>query len=122
MHAHICEFRLVAMCRVLGVHGSGYYAWLRQSASLREREVEPQRVQIDIAAHSRMLEPILGRFEEIKQKYQIPTQNCVLAHVTTQMEAIRRGAPGGLIFQSICGSEKGLREFGVELEMEPNLY
>ena len=38
MHAHICEFRLVAMCRVLGVHRSGYYAWLRQSASLRERE------------------------------------------------------------------------------------
>ena len=29
MHAQICEFRLVAMCRVLGVHRSGYYAWLR---------------------------------------------------------------------------------------------
>lgn len=41
----------------------------------------------------------------------------VLAHVTTQIEAIRRGAPGGLIFQSICGSEKGLKEFGVELAM-----
>ncbi|MFZ7095461.1 IS3 family transposase [Luteimonas dalianensis] len=38
MRAHIGEFRLVAMCRVLGVHRSGYYAWVRQSASLRERE------------------------------------------------------------------------------------
>ena len=36
---------------------------------------------------------------------------------STQIEAIRRGAPGGLIFQSICGSEKGLKEFGVELAM-----
>ncbi|MDU2995981.1 MAG: ethanolamine ammonia-lyase subunit EutB [Klebsiella pneumoniae] len=50
-------------------------------------------------------------------KFNIPTQGCVLAHVTTQIEAIRRGAPGGLIFQSICGSEKGLKEFGVELAM-----
>ena len=38
MHAHIREFRLVAMCRVLGVHRSGYYAWLRQGASARERD------------------------------------------------------------------------------------
>ena len=38
MRAHIGEFRLVAMCRMLGVHRSGYYAWVRQSASLRERE------------------------------------------------------------------------------------
>jgi putative transposase len=38
MRAHIREFRLVAMCRVLGVHRSGYYAWLRQGASARERD------------------------------------------------------------------------------------
>jgi putative transposase len=38
MRAHIREFRLVAMCRVLGVHRSGYYAWLRQGACARERE------------------------------------------------------------------------------------
>ncbi len=38
MRAHVREFRLVAMCRVLGVHRSGYYAWLRQGASARERE------------------------------------------------------------------------------------
>jgi len=60
---------------------------------------------------------VLGTIYEAIDKFEIPTQGCVLAHVTTQVEAIRRGAPGGLIFQSICGSEKGLREFGVELAM-----
>ncbi|MDR2788290.1 MAG: ethanolamine ammonia-lyase subunit EutB, partial [Candidatus Accumulibacter sp.] len=54
---------------------------------------------------------------EIIDKYDIPTQGCVLAHVTTQIAAIGQGAPGGLIFQSICGSEKGLKEFGVTLDM-----
>ncbi len=55
---------------------------------------------------------ILKRFEDFKQKWEIPTQTCVLAHVTTQMEAIRRGAPADLIFQSIAGSEKGNSAFG----------
>jgi len=56
---------------------------------------------------------VLKKFEEIKQKYEIPTQNCVLAHVTTQMEAIRQGAPTDLIFQSIAGSQKGNEAFGI---------
>lgn len=55
---------------------------------------------------------VLHKFEEIKQKWEIPTQNCVLAHVTTQMEAIQQGAPSDLIFQSIAGSEKGNKAFG----------
>lgn len=57
---------------------------------------------------------VLKRFEEVKQKYQIPTQTCVLAHVTTQMEAIRQGAPTDLIFQSIAGSQKGNEAFGFD--------
>lgn len=57
---------------------------------------------------------ILTKFEEIKQKYQIPTQTCVLAHVTTQMRAIESGAPADLIFQSIAGSEKGNAAFGFD--------
>ncbi len=60
---------------------------------------------------------ILERFEEIKQKYRIPTQNCVLAHVTTQMEAVRQGAPLDMIFQSIAGSEKGNLAFGINGDM-----
>ncbi|MGU8477996.1 ethanolamine ammonia-lyase subunit EutB [Clostridium perfringens] len=55
---------------------------------------------------------VLKRFDEIKRKFKIPTQTCVLAHVTTQMEAIRQGAPTDLIFQSIAGSEKGNEAFG----------
>lgn len=55
---------------------------------------------------------VLKRFDEIKRKFKIPTQTCVLAHVTTQMEAIRKGAPTDLIFQSIAGSEKGNEAFG----------
>ncbi len=55
---------------------------------------------------------ILHKFEEVKQKWEIPTQNCVLAHCKTQMEAVKQGAPCDLIFQSIAGSEKGNKEFG----------
>ncbi|MTJ79907.1 MAG: ethanolamine ammonia-lyase subunit EutB [Telmatospirillum sp.] len=60
---------------------------------------------------------LLDAIQQVIDKFDIPTQGCVLAHITTQVEAIRRGAPGGLIFQSICGSEKGLKEFGVDLAM-----
>lgn len=63
------------------------------------------------------LRRVLDTIYDVIDKYSIPTQGCVLGHVTTQMEAIRKGAPGGLIFQSICGSEKGLKEFGISLEM-----
>lgn len=63
------------------------------------------------------LRRVLDTIYEVIDKYNIPTQGCVLGHVSTQIEAIRKGAPGGLIFQSICGSEKGLKEFGVSLEM-----
>ncbi len=55
---------------------------------------------------------ILEMFQEIKEKHQIPTQICVLAHITTQMQALEKGAPGDLIFQSIAGSEKGNAAFG----------
>ena len=55
---------------------------------------------------------VLERFHEIRNRWKIPTQTCVLAHVTTQMEAIRKGAPADLIFQSIAGSQKGNEAFG----------
>lgn len=60
---------------------------------------------------------ILDRFHEIKTKFSIPTQTCALAHVTTQMEAVRRGAKVDLFFQSIAGSEKGNRAFGISKDM-----
>ena len=57
---------------------------------------------------------ILRRFAEIRDHWQIPTQTCVLAHVTTQMQAVRDGAPCDLIFQSIAGSQKGNAAFGFD--------
>ncbi|HCM89702.1 MULTISPECIES: ethanolamine ammonia-lyase subunit EutB [Vagococcus] len=57
---------------------------------------------------------ILNKFEEIKNEWEIPTQTCVLAHVKTQMEAMRKGAPTGLVFQSIAGSQKGNTAFGFD--------
>ena len=57
---------------------------------------------------------VLERFQEVKERWAIPTQTCVLAHVTTQMEAVRKGAPCDLIFQSIAGSQKGNEAFGLD--------
>ncbi len=55
---------------------------------------------------------VLRRFQEIKEHWQIPTQICVLAHVTAQIKAVKDGAPCDLIFQSIAGSQKGNEAFG----------
>lgn len=60
---------------------------------------------------------ILHMFHEFKEKWKIPTQQCVLAHVTTQMEAVKAGAPCDLIFQSIAGSQKGNEAFGITAGM-----
>ncbi|MBQ3216782.1 MAG: ethanolamine ammonia-lyase subunit EutB [Oscillospiraceae bacterium] len=57
---------------------------------------------------------ILELFSEIRHKHSIPTQTCVLAHVTTQMRAMEQGAPADLIFQSIAGSQKGNAAFGFD--------
>ena len=55
---------------------------------------------------------VLRRFQDIKEHWEIPTQICVLAHVTAQMKAVEMGAPCDLIFQSIAGSQKGNEAFG----------
>ncbi|WP_028984266.1 ethanolamine ammonia-lyase subunit EutB [Sporolactobacillus terrae] len=60
---------------------------------------------------------ILNKFEAFRSKWEIPTQTCVLAHITTQMDAVRLGAPTGLIFQSIAGSEKANTAFGINRGM-----
>ena len=59
---------------------------------------------------------LLERFDEIKRKYEIPTQICVLGHITTQIAALRQGAPMDMIFQSIAGSQKGNEAFGFTTE------
>lgn len=58
---------------------------------------------------------ILEMTKDIIDRWEIPTQNCVLSHVTTQMEALKRGAPLGLMFQSLAGTEKAMESFGVSV-------
>ena len=60
---------------------------------------------------------ILEATAEFIDKWDIPTQNCVLAHITTQMRAIERGAPADMIFQSIAGTEKANRSFGISASL-----
>ncbi|PKD41962.1 ethanolamine ammonia lyase large subunit [Methylomonas sp. Kb3] len=60
---------------------------------------------------------LLNLLDEIIAQYQIPTQSCVLAHVTTSMELMRRGAPLDLLFQSIAGTEAANCSFGIDLAM-----
>ena len=60
---------------------------------------------------------LLEMTHEIITRWEIPTQNCVLAHVSTQMEAMTKGAPTGLVFQSLSGSQKGCESFGIDVGM-----
>ncbi len=55
--------------------------------------------------------------DALRQRFDIPTQTCILAHVTTTLEAIEQGAPVDLVFQSIAGSEKANAGFGVSLSL-----
>ncbi len=59
---------------------------------------------------------------EIIRTWEIPTQNCVLAHITTQMRCLENGSPIGLVFQSICGSQKGNESFGISVDMLDEAY
>jgi ethanolamine ammonia-lyase large subunit len=58
---------------------------------------------------------LLRMFDELRETYQIPTQSCVLTHVTNAIRLMEQGAPVDLVFQSIAGSEIANRGFGVDL-------
>ncbi len=60
---------------------------------------------------------LLELIDEIRLSCAIPTQSCVLAHVTTTLELIRRGAPVDLCFQSIAGTQAANRGFGIDLAL-----
>ena len=63
------------------------------------------------------METLLHLIDELIRRYEIPTQSCVLAHVTTALEVMRRGAPVDLVFQSIAGTEAANRSFGITLPL-----
>jgi ethanolamine ammonia-lyase large subunit len=60
---------------------------------------------------------LLRLIDALRERFRIPVQSCVLAHVTTQMAALNAGAPVDLIFQSIAGTEAANRSFGVSLSL-----
>jgi ethanolamine ammonia-lyase large subunit len=73
--------------------------------------INPVSASVDSAAS------LLRLIDAIRERYQIPTQSCVLAHVTTQLEALRKGAPVDLVFQSIGGTEQTNTSFGFNLAL-----
>ncbi len=70
-------------------------------------------VSDNIATTKNLLELI----DSLRQRYAIPTQSCVLAHITTQLAALEQGSPVDLVFQSIAGTEKANQSFGVNLAL-----
>jgi len=60
---------------------------------------------------------ILHALQRLIDAYQIPTQACCLAHISTQLAAMERGAPVDLLFQSIAGTQKANESFGVSLKL-----
>ena len=60
---------------------------------------------------------ILTAVKDLMRQWRVPTQNCVLSHITIQMAAVKRGAPLDLMFQSIAGSEGANRNFGVSVSL-----
>jgi ethanolamine ammonia-lyase large subunit len=60
---------------------------------------------------------LLNMLDDFRRKYDVPTQSCVLTHVTSTLQAIEQGAPVDLVFQSIAGTEKANAGFGVNLAL-----
>ena len=60
---------------------------------------------------------LLHALDDVVTRFEIPTQTCVLAHVTSQLEALRAGLPVDLVFQSVAGTEAANRSFGVSLSL-----
>jgi len=60
---------------------------------------------------------VMNMLQEVKTKLEVPTQVCYLVHVSTMMEAMRRGAPSDLIFASISGTQKCNETFGVSFDI-----
>jgi ethanolamine ammonia-lyase large subunit len=60
---------------------------------------------------------IVSLLDNVRERLEVPTQTCCLGHVTTAIQAINLGAPVDLVFQSIAGSEKANRGFGISLSV-----
>ncbi len=73
----------------------------------------------DSPAHVQML---LHMLDSIIQRFEIPTQSCILSHVTTSLQLVQQKAPLDLVFQSIGGTEKTNKSFGIDLALLQEAY
>lgn len=73
--------------------------------------INPATDSVDVVAH------ILDVLHQLMEVLDIPTQSCVLGHITTQLAALDRGAPVDLLFQSVAGTQKANASFGVSLNL-----
>ena len=78
--------------------------------------VNPVNDTVDNVVH------VLSALDEFVREWEIPTQTCVLAHVTTQVKAAEKGAPFGLIFQSLAGSQMANDSFGISVAVLDEAY
>ena len=69
------------------------------------------------ADNVRSVRTLLDLIDHVRQKYGIPIQSCVLAHVTTQLAALQQKAPVDLMFQSIAGTQAANESFGISLAL-----
>ncbi|MFD1256609.1 ethanolamine ammonia-lyase subunit EutB [Mucilaginibacter terrae] len=65
---------------------------------------------------------LLNLIDSVRQQFEIPTQSCVLSHITTTLHLINRGAPVDLCFQSIAGTQKANASFGINLSLLDEAY
>ncbi|AET93798.1 Ethanolamine ammonia lyase large subunit (plasmid) [Burkholderia sp. YI23] len=65
---------------------------------------------------------LLAMMDAFRERYDVPTQTCVLTHVTNTLAAIERGAPVDLVFQSIAGTERANASFGISLALLQEAY
>lgn len=63
------------------------------------------------------VQTLLHMLDEVIRRYDIPTQSCVLTHVTNSIQLIERGVPVDLVFQSVAGTEAANRSFGIDLAL-----
>ena len=63
------------------------------------------------------IDALLRLIDDLRRRYAVPTQSCVLTHVTNTLRAIERGAPVDLVFQSVAGTQKANSGFGIDLAM-----
>ncbi len=65
---------------------------------------------------------LLKLIDTVRQQFDIPTQSCVLSHITTTLELINKGAPVDLCFQSVGGTEQTNASFGINLALLDEAY